>query len=51
VNRVLVTGMFGAGEASLLHEFAARGYQAVDTDYGDYFQVIDGESLVHDHVL
>jgi broad-specificity NMP kinase len=45
VKRVLVTGMSGAGKSSLLHELAARGYRAVDTDYGDYFHVIDGESL------
>jgi adenylate kinase family enzyme len=45
VKRVLITGMSGAGKSSLLHELAARGYRTVDTDYGDYFQVIDGESL------
>ena len=37
--------MSGAGKTSLLDELAARGYQAVDTDYGDYFQAIDGERL------
>jgi hypothetical protein len=37
--------MSGAGKSSLLHELAARGYRTVDTDYGDYFQTIDGESL------
>ena len=45
MKRVLITGMSGAGKSSLLDELAARGYRAVDTDYGDYFQVIDGESL------
>ena len=45
MKRVLITGMSGTGKSSLLHELAARGYRAVDTDYGDYFQVIDGESL------
>ena len=45
MKRVLVTGMSGAGKSSLLDELAARGYRTVDTDYGDYFQVIDGESL------
>jgi len=45
VKRVLITGMSGAGKSSLLHEFAARGYRTADTDYGDYFQTIDGESL------
>jgi hypothetical protein len=45
VKRVLVTGMSGTGKSSLLHELAARGYRAVDTDYGDYFQVVGGERL------
>jgi dephospho-CoA kinase len=45
VKRVLITGMSGAGKSSLLDELAARGYRTVDTDYGDFFQVIDGESL------
>ena len=45
MKRVLITGMSGAGKSSLLDELAARGYRTVDTDYGDYFQVIDGESL------
>ena len=43
VKRVLITGMSGAGKSSLLHELAARGYRTVDTDYGAYFQIIDGE--------
>jgi shikimate kinase len=45
VKRVLITGMAGTGKSSLLDEFAARGYRTVDTDYGDYFQTIDGELL------
>jgi len=45
VKRVLITGMAGTGKSTLLHEFAARGYRTVDTDYGDYFQTIDGELL------
>jgi shikimate kinase len=45
VKRVLVTGMSGAGKSALLHELAARGHRTVDTDYGDYFQTIDGERL------
>ncbi|HEY6788153.1 MAG TPA: AAA family ATPase [Trebonia sp.] len=45
MKRVLITGMSGAGKTSVLDELAARGYQAVDTDYGDYFQAIDGERL------
>ena len=45
MKRVLITGMSGAGKSSLLQELAARGYQTVDTDYGDYFQTVNGESL------
>ena len=45
MKRVLITGMSGAGKSSLLHELGARGHRTVDTDYGDYFQTIDGESL------
>lgn len=45
MRRVLITGMSGAGKSSLLDELAARGYRTVDTDYGDYFQLVDGENL------
>jgi GTPase SAR1 family protein len=45
VKRVLITGMSGTGKSSLLHELAARSYRSADTDYGDYFQAIDGERL------
>jgi dephospho-CoA kinase len=45
VKRVLVTGMSGAGKSALLDELAGRGYRTVDTDYGDYFQTVDGERL------
>jgi len=45
VKRVLVTGMAGTGKSSLLQELAARGYRTVDTDYGDYFETVDGERL------
>jgi broad-specificity NMP kinase len=45
MKRVLITGMSGTGKTSLLQELAARGYRTVDTDYGDYFQTVDGERL------
>ena len=45
MKRVLITGMSGTGKSSLLHELAARGYRTVDTDYGDYFETVDGERL------
>ncbi len=45
MKRVLITGMSGTGKSSLLDELAARGYRTVDTDYGDYFETVDGERL------
>jgi broad-specificity NMP kinase len=45
VKRMLITGMSGTGKTSLLHKLDARGYRTADTDYGDYFQTIHGESL------
>ena len=45
MKRVLITGMSGTGKSSLLHELTARGYRTVDTDYGDYFETVDGERL------
>jgi hypothetical protein len=45
VKRVLITGMSGTGKSSLLDELAGRGYRAVDTDYGDYFETVGGERL------
>lgn len=37
--------MSGVGKSSVLVELAARGYKAVDTDYGDYKEFVDGEWL------
>lgn len=45
VKRVLITGMSGTGKSSLLHELAARGHRTADTDYGGYFETVDGERL------
>ena len=45
MKRVLITGMSGAGKSALLDELARRGHRTVDTDYGDYFHAVDGESL------
>ncbi|MBB5914298.1 broad-specificity NMP kinase [Nocardia transvalensis] len=45
MKRVLITGMSGTGKSSLLSELSARGYDTVDTDYGDYFETVDGERL------
>lgn len=45
MTRVLITGMSGTGKSALLDELAARGYPTVDTDYGDYYEFVDGERL------
>ena len=34
VKRVLLTGMSGTGKSSVVEELIARGYKAIDTDYG-----------------
>jgi dephospho-CoA kinase len=45
MKRVLVTGMSGVGKSTLLAELAARGHATIDTDYGDFHEIIDGERL------
>jgi dephospho-CoA kinase len=42
---VLVTGMSGAGKSTALAELARRGFTTVDTDYGPWIHVVDGEPL------
>ncbi|KAA0101365.1 ATP-binding protein [Mycolicibacterium sp. P1-18] len=37
--------MSGTGKSTLLTELAGRGHWTVDTDYGDFFETVDGESL------
>jgi broad-specificity NMP kinase len=45
MKRVLITGMSGTGKSALLDELAGRGYRAVDTDYGSFFETAGGERL------
>jgi dephospho-CoA kinase len=33
MNRVLVTGMSGAGKSTVIQELQRRGYKAIDTDW------------------
>jgi shikimate kinase len=40
MKRVLLTGMSGVGKSAVLEELAARGYRAVDTDYGGLSDVV-----------
>ncbi|MEV4596052.1 AAA family ATPase [Amycolatopsis sp. NPDC049253] len=49
--RVLVTGMSGVGKSALLAELAARGFATVETDYGPYTEVVDGERLWREDVM
>jgi shikimate kinase len=43
VKRVLLTGMSGTGKSTVIRELAARGYKAVDTDYGDWHEWVDAD--------
>lgn len=46
MRRVLITGMSGVGKSSVIDRLAARGYRAVDTDAGGFFELVasDGEA-------
>ena len=45
MKRVLLTGMSGTGKSTVVGELAARGYKAVDTDYGFCDVQPDGRQL------
>lgn len=45
MKRVLVTGLSGVGKTTLLDELAARGFATVETDDGDFHEMVDGERL------
>lgn len=36
MKRVLLTGMSGTGKSTVVRELIARGYKAIDTDYGGW---------------
>lgn len=40
MKRVLLTGMSGTGKSTVIDELAARGYKAVDTDYGGLSELV-----------
>jgi adenylate kinase family enzyme len=42
---ILVTGMSAAGKSTCLAELARRGFETVDTDEGDWIEVVHGEPL------
>ena len=45
MKRILITGMSGTGKSSVIRELQARGFAAIDTDYGDWCELFttDGE--------
>jgi dephospho-CoA kinase len=45
VAAILVTGMSGVGKTTALKELARRGFETVDTDDGDWIEVVEGEPL------
>jgi dephospho-CoA kinase len=45
VKRILLTGMSGTGKSSVVEELTARGYKAIDTDYGFCDVQPDGRQL------
>jgi dephospho-CoA kinase len=45
MTAVLITGMSGVGKSAVLVELQRRGFETVDTDDGDWTEVVDGEPL------
>ena len=43
MKRVLLTGMSGVGKSTVIEELAARGYKAIDTDYGGLSELVSVE--------
>ena len=51
MTAVLITGMSGVGKSTVLTELAERGYETVDTDYGDWIHVVGGEPLWREELV
>ena len=45
MTAILITGMSGSGKSTVLAELTTRGFQTVDTDYGDWIDESGGERL------
>lgn len=41
MKRILLTGMSGTGKSTVIRELAARGYKAVDADYGGLSELVN----------
>ncbi len=48
---ILVTGMSGVGKSTALDGLAKVGFSVVDTDYGPWIRVVDGEPLWVEHLM
>lgn len=48
---VLVTGMSGVGKSTALAGLAERGYATVDTDDGEWIEIVDGEPLWRESLI
>lgn len=48
---ILVTGMSGIGKSTALIGLARAGFATVDTDYGPWIRVVDGEPLWVEHLI
>ena len=45
MTALLLTGMSGVGKSTALAALAERGHDCVDTDEGDWIELVDGEPL------
>ena len=46
MRRVLITGMSGTGKSSVVEALAARGYQAIDTDWDPRWEEVSGDEWI-----
>lgn len=44
MKRVLLTGMSGTGKSTVIREFAASGYKAIDTDSDEWSEWVNVDS-------
>src|SRR5215469_11582320 len=49
VKRVLITGMSGTGKSSVIHQLAARGFDAVDLDCDEFSHWVEVLPATSEH--